>query len=99
LIQGAGALAVAEGFVAEAVPAGEELFGAGVVDVDGFEGVWALAARAAAAKMRAKTNRFMTGTLPGWIPKESVSSGRDQLGQHAPLTEGLLTLVGQHAGE
>jgi len=67
LIQGAGAGAVADGFVAEAVVAGGELFAAGVVDVDGFEGVWALAASAAAATIRARTNRFMRRQLPGWI--------------------------------
>ena len=112
---GTDAVAEVEDFVAEAVLAGEEIFGAGVADVGGFEGVWALAASAAAAKMRARTNRFIAGTLPccipnwldsklvgfqtRWIPKESVSSGRDQRGQRAPGTEGLLTLVGQHGGE
>jgi hypothetical protein len=77
---GTDALGVVEGFVAEAVLGGEELFGADVVDVDGFEGVWALAASAAAATIRARTNRFIRRQLPGRIPKWSVSSGRDQLG-------------------
>jgi hypothetical protein len=56
-----------EGFVAGLVLAGEELFAAGVVDVAGFEGVWALAANVAAATTRARTNRFMRRQLPGWI--------------------------------
>jgi hypothetical protein len=75
LIHGAGELAGAD-----SVLAAEALLGAVDVGVDGFEGVWALAARAAAARMRARTNRFMAGQIPGWIPKRECIKREGQRG-------------------
>jgi hypothetical protein len=58
--------------VLEAVVVGA-LLGAAGVEVAGFEGVCALAARVAAATVRARRKRFMAERISNLIPTGSVS--------------------------
>jgi hypothetical protein len=67
LIQGAGELVAVELVLAEVAVLGAEDL------VAGFEAVWALAAAVAAAKIRARTKRFMAGPIWSYIPNGSLS--------------------------
>ena len=63
---------MAEGFVAGAVVAGEELLAAGVVDVDGFAGVWALAARRCCRDDKGEDESIHEETT-SWMDSRAVS--------------------------